>query len=272
MNKHSTKLPAGFRFAGVHCGIKTASDIEDVSLIAADSPCVAAGVYTKNQVVAAPVVLDRELTPSANIRAVITNSGNANACTGEEGMRNAKQMVACTAEAINASVDQVLVMSTGIIGEQLPMESVRQGIEVAAKQLTDSESSFEAAARGIMTTDTKMKVAHRSTGDSQISGFAKGSGMIGPNMATMLAVIMTDAALDSATAQHLLSKFVDESFNSINVDGHTSTNDTVLLLASGKAGAIPQDSMPEFERQLQQVCIDLAKQIRDRRRRRNTPR
>ncbi len=254
-------VPQGFRVAGHHCGIKQASDTEDISLIVADEPCVAAGVYTKNQVVAAPVIIDRERTPSASIRAVITNSGNANACTGEEGMQNARRMSALTAESIGAKPEQVLVMSTGIIGEQLPMQNVEQGIAAVAKNVGQSEDHFMAAVRGIMTTDTKTKTSFRSRAGIHISGMAKGSGMIGPNMATMLGTILTDATLSPADAQCLLSKYVDGSFNSINVDGHTSTNDTVLLLASGHGEPLAGAELEAFGSELQEVCIDLAKQI-----------
>ena len=258
------KIPNGFRFAGVHSGIKKASNTEDISLVVADEPCVAAAVYTKNQVVAAPVVLDRERTPASNIRAVITNSGNANACTGELGMQNALRMAALTAEAIGADPDQVLVMSTGIIGEQLPMDEVTSGIAAVTKQLGDSEDHFMAAARGIMTTDLVAKTSFReleSSGESvQILGMAKGSGMIGPNMATMLGLVLTNAELTPEQAQRFLTEFTDRSFNSINVDGHTSTNDTVILLSSGKV-PLTSDGAQEFSKLGLETCVDLAKQI-----------
>ena len=258
------KIPNGFRFAGVHSAIKKASNTEDVSLVVADEPCVAAAVYTKNQVVAAPVVLDRERTPASNIRAVITNSGNANACTGELGMQNALRMAALTAEAIGADPDQVLVMSTGIIGEQLPMDEVTSGIAAVTKQLGDSEDHFMAAARGIMTTDLVAKTSFRefeSSGESvQILGMAKGSGMIGPNMATMLGLVLTNAELTPEQAQRFLTEFTDRSFNSINVDGHTSTNDTVILLSSGKV-PLTSDGAQEFSKLGLETCVDLAKQI-----------
>jgi len=258
------KIPQGFQFAGIHCGIKKASSTEDISLVVADTPCVAAAVYTKNQVVAAPVILDRERTPSSNIRAVITNSGNANACTGELGMQNARTMAELTAKAIDAKADQVLVMSTGIIGEQLPMDEVTSGITAVAKQLGNSEDHFMSAARGIMTTDLVAKTSFREfkakDASVQILGMSKGSGMIGPNMATMLGLVLTNAELTSEQAQRFLKEFTDRSFNSINVDGHTSTNDTVILLSSGKV-PLNNDDMQEFSKHGLETCVDLAKQI-----------
>lgn len=256
-------IPRGFQFSGVHCGIKQVTEAEDVSLIVADAPCVAAGVYTKNQVVAAPVILDRDRTPSDNIRAIVVNSGNANACTGEEGMRNAGRMIQATANATGTSANQVLVMSTGIIGEQLPIEKIETGVSVAAEKLGREEEHFSAAARGFLTTDTKVKCSFRTIdgSDVDIAGIAKGSGMIGPNMATMLAAIVTSAALDPATAQRLLSECVDRSFNSINVDGHTSTNDTVLLLSRAAGSPLDGEPLNLFREELEALCVDLAKQI-----------
>lgn len=259
-------LPKSFRFAGHHCGIKKASKTEDLSLVVADHPCVAAGVYTRNQVVAAPVILDRQRTPSSNIRAVIVNSGNANACTGAQGMQDAVSFTELTAAEIGVSPEQVLVMSTGIIGEPLPMEIIRSGIPQTAARLGHGEEEFLAAARGITTTDTTTKTSSRSfdAGSGEpinIAGMAKGSGMIGPNMATMLGTILTDATLTPEIAQQLLGRFVDASFNSINVDGHTSTNDTVLFLASGQDQPLTGEPLEVFARHLEEVCIDLAKQI-----------
>lgn len=258
------KIPPGFKFGGLHCGVKQASDTEDISLIVAEQPCVAAAVYTKNQVVAAPVILDRARTPSTNIRAVITNSGNANACTGEQGMANAQEMARRTAQAIGANEEQVLVMSTGIIGEQLPMDTIRSGIDGVAKEIASTEESFMAAARGIMTTDTTMKTSfHQVETPGEpilIAGMAKGSGMIGPNMATMLGVVLTNATLSASEAQELLSTFTEQSFNSINVDGHTSTNDTVILLSSCQVPCEGAERRQFAEAGLT-ACQDLAKQI-----------
>lgn len=254
------QLPHGFRLSGVACGIKSV-DAEDLTLIVADGPCVAAGVYTLNQVVAAPVVLDRQRTPSGQIRAVVTNSGNANACTGDAGMQDAQRMTDLTAELVGCKPEQVLVMSTGIIGEPLPMDKVEPGIRDAFGQLGNTEEDLFAAARGIMTTDTQQKIAHSQQGDYRVVGIAKGSGMIGPKMATMLGTVLTDAPISPPDAQRLLSEVVERSFNAINVDGHTSTNDTVLLLASGDGAPLAGEALDAFAAELEQVCTDLAKQI-----------
>ncbi len=236
-------MPRGFRAAGVHCGIKSHSSKLDVSLIVGDAPLVAAGVYTQNRIFAAPVALDRARTPAANIRALVANSGNANACTGERGMRDALEMASVAAQLCQATAEQVLVLSTGVIGEFLPMEKLTAGIRAAAQQLGNDEASLLNAACGILTTDVRRKVAGRTIHVGgrtiQVAGFAKGAGMIGPNMATMLGVVLTDAPLVPDDAQRILQQAADVSFNCISVEGHMSTNDTLLLLASGKAGGAP---------------------------------
>lgn len=261
--------PQGFQIGGTHCGIKTQSDCEDVTLIHCPEPVVAAGVYTTNLVCAAPVELDRERTPSDRIRVVVVNSGNANACTGEQGMADALEMGRVAAESCGADPESSLVMSTGVIGERLPMEKLSQGIRDAAGKLGDDEASFLSAARGIMTTDKGPKVAERSvelsSGTIHLSGMAKGAGMIGPRMATMLGVIMTDARLSLLDAQAALTDAVDDSFNCISVEGHMSTNDTVLLLASGKASevAIKGTDLTTFRQTLRELCVELATMIPD---------
>ena len=262
-------LPAGFQLSGVHCGLKRRSQRRDTSLIYCPEPASAAGVYTQNQVVAAPVLLDQLRTPTEDFRALIINSGNANACTGEQGMRDAVRMTELTGEVCGVSADGCLVMSTGIIGVPLPMELIERGIREAQPQLGSSPEHVAAAAEGMLTTDTVSKVASHKLdirGQScSLLGMAKGSGMIGPNMATMLAVIMTDARIDSTTAQRLLSRAALESFNCIHVDGHTSTNDSVVLLSSGVATDQPLSDEDEvwFAEHLRDVCIDLAKRIVD---------
>ncbi len=252
--------------AGVACGIKASQKL-DVSLIVSESPAAAAGVYTQNLVCAAPVVLDRKRTPGDQIRAVVINSGNANACTGERGDRDAQQMAVLAAEACGARPEQVLVLSTGIIGEFLPMEKVAAGIHDAAGRLDSDEASLVSAATGMLTTDTTHKLAGRelklADRTIRIVGMAKGAAMIGPRMATMLGVIMTDAALRPADAQRLLSAVVEDSFNCISVDGHMSTNDTVLLLANGAAGgeSLEGAALAKFQEALNEVAIELAKAI-----------
>jgi glutamate N-acetyltransferase/amino-acid N-acetyltransferase len=260
-------VPKGFLLAGVHCRIKRDPHKQDLSLVMSESPASAAGVYTQNLVYAAPVAVDRARTPSDRMRAVVICSGVANACTGERGLRDAEEMARLAAAACGAKPDEALVLSTGVIGAFLPMEYVAQGIAAAAVKLGRSESSLMAAARGMLTTDTVHKLAGRTISldgrTIQITGMAKGAAMMGPNMATMLAVVMTDAPLAPAVAQAALSASTNESFNCMSVDGHMSTNDTVLLLANGEAGGEPLagDDLAAFQKALDEVCIDLAKAI-----------
>ncbi|MGD9723914.1 MAG: bifunctional glutamate N-acetyltransferase/amino-acid acetyltransferase ArgJ [Pirellulales bacterium] len=260
-------LPKSYRVAGLHCGIKRNASKPDLSLVVSDKPAVAAGVYTQNLVFAAPVAWNRALTPAADIRAVVINSGNANACTGERGLADAREMARAGAVACGATEKQCLVLSTGVIGSYLPLDKIRAGIREAAQQLGDSEESLLAAARGMLTTDSVHKVSERELTlgghPVRITGMAKGAAMIGPNMATMLAVILTDAALAPADAQTALAQVVDVTFNCIHVDGHMSTNDTVLLLANGAAGGAPLagDDLARFTAALQEVCTDLARAI-----------
>jgi glutamate N-acetyltransferase/amino-acid N-acetyltransferase len=259
----------GFEYSGVACGIKKIAGKEDLSLVVCRGGAVAAGVYTTNRIFAAPVALDRERTPSRDVRVVVTNSGNANACTGERGLRDAQEMARLAAAAVGASSEQALVMSTGVIGEFLPMDKVAAGIQAAAKNLGSDETSFLAAVRGIMTTDQGPKFASRSLQlagpEVRLAGMAKGAGMIGPKMATMLSVIATDAALTPQNAQAALLAAVEESFNCISVEGHMSTNDTVLLLASGAAVREPLagNDLENFQTSLTDLCIELAKKIPD---------
>ncbi|MFM2013562.1 MAG: Arginine biosynthesis bifunctional protein ArgJ, partial [Planctomycetota bacterium] len=190
------QLPKGFRFAGVSAGIKSRAGAKDITLIVSDNPCTAAGVYTTNLIVAAPVVLSRSRTPSANIRGIVVNSGNANACTGQQGDLDAAEMTRLAAanlpQELHAHAEDFLVMSTGIIGRKLPMAKIQSGIEQAAKHLGNTQTHFLDACDGIMTTDAFRKTAHRSIrsskGSHSIVGMCKGAGMIGPKMATMLAI------------------------------------------------------------------------------------
>jgi len=260
-------VPQGYRLAGVHCGIKSDRLAEDLTLVVSDSPAVAAGVYTENVVRAAAVELNSQRTPSSNIRAVVVNSGNANACTGLQGQQDAEQMAELAAVACKSVAEHVLVMSTGIIGEFLPMTCVAAGIRAAADGLGHGQQHLDAAARGMMTTDTHSKIAVRSvttsSGTIRITGLAKGSGMIGPQMATMLSLIVTDAMLDVQTAQDTLSAVTAETFNCISVDGHMSTNDTVLLLANGAAcgDQLEGEDVDAFRAALEEVCVELARSI-----------
>lgn len=257
-------MPDGFRYAGITCGLKS-SGKPDLALIVGDGPLVAAGVYTTNQVVAAPVTLCRSRTPSTSVRAVVINSGNANACTGQAGMRDAEEMTAMVAAKIGCESTDVLVMSTGVIGRPMPMETVRRGIEQASRELASGEEAFVRASTAIMTTDAFRKSI---TAEIEIEGtryrvaaMAKGAGMIAPNMATMLAVVMTDAPLAQGDLVDLLRHSADRSFNRVSVDGHTSTNDSLVLLSSGTQKALAGSALAKFREFLCETCIELAKQL-----------
>lgn len=260
-------IPHGFRFSGVYAGIKQDPNKLDLALIVSDRPAVAAGVYTQNLVRAAPVRFDSARTPSDDMRVVAINSGNANACTGERGDRDAARMAELAAAACGARAEQTLVLSTGVIGEFLPMEKIAAGINAAAGRLADGEAALLAAAHGIMTTDTRPKVASRTLslpgGEARLTGLAKGAAMIGPRMATMLAVVLTDAALTPEAAQRALSAAVEDSFNCVSIDGHMSTNDTALVLANGAAGqpALAGSDLAQWQATLTDVCGELARAI-----------
>jgi len=263
----SIAIPLGFRLAGIYSGVKRNTSKLDLSLVVSDRPCVAAGVYTQNKVFAAPVALDRARTPADNIRAVVINSGNANACTGDRGMQDAEAMARAAAATCDVPEVQALVLSTGIIGAFLPMDKILPGIDQAAKALATGEEALVNAARGMLTTDTTHKIASRRIRvdgrEITIAGMAKGAAMIGPNMATMLGLILTDAPLEMSVAQQMLSEVADESFNCISVDGHMSTNDTVLLLANGAVGGEPLSGagLKAFREALVTTCSELARAI-----------
>jgi glutamate N-acetyltransferase/amino-acid N-acetyltransferase len=263
----SFSLPRGFRAAGYACGIKADPQTLDLSLFVSDEPCTAVGVFTQNRVVGAPVKLNRERLPRETVRGVILNSGNSNACTGQRGLDDARWMTGLVAEQIGCGADDMLVCSTGVIGRFLPREQLAAGIPAVAARLAATPEAFELAARGMMTTDTVPKQAVRQfeLGGRTVtlSGACKGAAMIAPNMATMLAVVMTDAEVDVRRASGLLQDAVDRSFNCISVDEHMSTSDTVLLLANGAAGARIGDAADEaaFRDALASVCEDLAQQI-----------
>jgi glutamate N-acetyltransferase/amino-acid N-acetyltransferase len=253
--------------AAVYSGIKRDTTRDDCALVVSDIPAVAAGVYTQNLVFAAPVAWDRARTPGAGFRAVAINSGNANACTGERGLRDAERMAELAAGVCNAPAAAGLVLSTGVIGEYLPLDKIAAGFAQCARQLECSEAAFIKAARGMMTTDTVHKIAGRTlTVDGRtitVSGMCKGAAMIAPNMGTMLGLILTDAPLTPAAAQQSLAAAVEETFNCISVDGHMSTNDTVLLLANGAAGgpALSGRGLKQFDDTLLEVCRDLSRAI-----------
>jgi glutamate N-acetyltransferase/amino-acid N-acetyltransferase len=261
-------IPWGFRAAGTRAGIKPSGE-PDLAVLVADAPCSAAGTFTTNRVCAAPVRWDRQRVPSESIRAVVVNSGNANAATGAEGDANAQRTAALAAEVLGCGAEQVLVASTGVIGRQLPMDRLEAGLRSVLADAAADEAHFQAAARAILTTDTRIKVVSRraaiGSGSIAVLGLAKGAAMIGPRMATMLAFLLTDARIGAGDLQAILSRAVDDSFNCISVEGHTSTNDTVLLLAGGAAARDPLRGadLDAFAALVRSSCIDLARMIPD---------
>ncbi|HWE36446.1 MAG TPA: bifunctional glutamate N-acetyltransferase/amino-acid acetyltransferase ArgJ [Isosphaeraceae bacterium] len=259
-------IPAGFRAAGVRAGIKE-SGAPDLAVLVADGDCAAAGVFTTNRIAAAPVQWDRALLPSTKARAVVVNSGNANAATGAQGLADARRTATRAAEVIGCEPGQVLVASTGVIGHQLPMEKVEAGLARALDAAAAGEGAFRAAAGAILTTDTHPKLVARSVEVAgaavNLLGMAKGAAMIGPNMATMLGFLLTDARVGPADLQAILRDAVDDSFNCISVEGHMSTNDTVLLLASGGVDrpALNGKDLDVFKHLVRDCCADLARMI-----------
>ncbi len=254
--------PRGFRAAGVSAGIK-ASGNPDLMLLVADAPAQVAAVFTTNKVIAAPVIVSKEhlARSGGTARAIVVNSGCANACTGDAGLRDAREMAAETARLVGCPVEQVLVSSTGVIGVNLPMDKVRGGLPAAFEALGADQGP--AAARAIMTTDLSPKesAARITIGgrDALIGGMAKGAGMIEPMMATMLGFVTTDAAVPKALLDRALREAVDRTFNAITVDGDSSTNDCVLLLASGASGVVVDDAgYGAFVEGLTAVCRELA--------------
>ncbi len=265
------KIPRGFKFGGLACGIK-ASGKKDLALICTQQPAVAAGVYTQNVVCAASIDWNRSITPSAEFRAVVVNSGNANACTGQQGAKDNQTMAGLVAQslstdAVSVKPESVAVLSTGVIGHALPMDALSTGIAAVSDSVGDSQQSFIDAAEAIMTTDQGRKVASREVqigGESiAVVGLAKGAGMIGPNMATMLGVICTDANVRLDQAAAMIKSAADRSFNRISVEGHTSTNDALILICSGQAGnSIENESdLSILQQAIDQVCLETAKLI-----------
>jgi glutamate N-acetyltransferase/amino-acid N-acetyltransferase len=235
-------VPLGFKAAGAHVGLKKQK--KDLSLIASEFPCTAAGCYTTNTVKAAPVLWDIKITESGKaVRGIVTNSGNANACTGKKGCDDTEKMAEAYAGALNCGKNEILVCSTGVIGVNLPVEIITEGITQASKTLGNTKDDFIKAAEAIITTDTFIKTASLETviDGKKITffGMAKGSGMIHPNMATMLSYIITDCNAQKEALDAALKECTADTFNMISVDGDTSTNDTVLLLANSAAGNKP---------------------------------
>ena len=259
----------GFKAAGVHMGVKTRNtDKKDVALIVSDVECAAAAVFTKNAVKAAPIHVDREHLKNGKARAIIVNSGNANACA-PQGEENARRMCAAAAKAVGCEVEDVLVSSTGVIGQRINVELIEEGVPALAALLEHSEAASTSAAQAIMTTDTvKKEIAVETVvGGKKVTmgGIAKGSGMIHPNMGTMLCFLTTDCAISPEMIRTALLETVNVSFNRISVDGDTSTNDSCMVLANGMAGNAPITEKGEdyeaFLAALQALCVQLAKEM-----------
>lgn len=250
------KLPAGFSAASCAAGLKSSGAL-DLTLIVNNGPNFdAAAVYTSNQVIAAPVIWSKQVTKERIVRAAILNSGGANACTGPQGFADTHQTAEHVGEVLGISSGEIVVCSTGLIGELLPMTKIIAGIDQIAQQL--SGDTLQDIASAIMTTDSVSKIANFKSSTFQVSGVAKGAGMLAPALATMLSVVMTDAQLPS-NAQEIFQRVCDRTYNRLDSDGCTSTNDTVLLMGSGASGYAP--TATELEEALMQVCGSLSQQL-----------
>ena len=265
MKASALRVP-GFRAAGVHCGIK--DEGLDLALLVSDRPAAAAGLFTRSSVVGAPVELSRAHLRAGSARGIVANSGISNVAMGARGRRDAAEMARCAARAVGAQSAEFLVASTGVIGEPLPMARIRRGIRAAAQEA--SERGLRRAAEAIRTTDTfaKTAVATARIGGRPVivAGIAKGSGMIEPNLATMLAFLVTDASASPGLLRRVLREAADESFNRLTVDGETSTSDTLLLLAGGAAGnpLLRGPASPgarSFAAAVNRVCVALARDL-----------
>ena len=258
-SQHPTKFderpafPRGFRCTSTNCGLKPAA--KDLALFVSERDATAAAVFTRNFFPGAPVTLGRETIKGGKLRAIVANSKCSNVATGARGLENARRMAAAAAEEIGSAADRVLVSSTGVIGVQLPIEKIERGIAGLASQLQPDPM---VGAEGIMTTDTHPKAISARVGDATITWVAKGSGMIEPNMATMLAYIFTDAELDAATLDRMLREAVHVSFNMLSVDTDTSTSDTCAILANGLAGRV---DVKAFLETLTAGCIRMTEML-----------
>jgi glutamate N-acetyltransferase/amino-acid N-acetyltransferase len=267
--------PKGFLAGGIRCGIKASSQKKDLALIYSEKVCNCAAMFTGNKVKAASVLVSQENIAGGKLRAIIANSGNANACTGHEGMSAAKRMAQLTADALKIDPSQVAVASTGVIGVQLPIELIEKNIDALKEDLRHDEQGHADALEAIMTTDARKKeiaVEVEIGGELvRIGAMTKGSGMIHPNMATMLAFITTDAAVENTALESALRLAVKRSFNRLTVDGDTSTNDMVVIMANGAAENAPVNSSNKcphctadynaFYAALEYVCVSLARKM-----------
>ena len=250
------KLPQGFRSASIAAGLKS-NDALDLTLIENQGPHFnAAAVFTTNKVVAAPVIWSRQVAKGQIVRAVVLNSGGANACTGPQGFADTHKTAEHVAQLLNVSSGEVIVCSTGLIGELLPMPKIIAGLDSIAPVM-DNEG-LQTSAQAIMTTDSVPKIATANLNGAEFAGIAKGAGMLAPALATMLSVVMTDAVV-SDKAQEIFQRATDRTYNRIDSDGCTSTNDTVLFMASGASGVEVSDS--ELEAMLMTICGSLAEQL-----------
>ena len=241
------KFPRGFHCASRNCGLKPTA--KDLALFASDIDAVAAAVFTRNQFPGAPVILGRETIRAGRLRAIVVNSKVSNVATGAAGLDHARRMAAAAAAEVGADAGRVLVSSTGVIGRPLPIEKIERGLVGMSREFSDDPLL---GAEGIMTTDSYAKAVSLAVGDATLTCVAKGSGMIEPNMATMLAYLFTDARFDTGTLDRMLRAAVDESFNMLSVDTDTSTSDTCAILANGLAGDIPEE---QFQLALTACCI-----------------
>ena len=267
---------AGVSAAGLHAGFRRDPNRRDMALVVADQTCVAAGTFTTNRFCAAPVIVSREHVADGRARAVILNSGNANAATGEPGLATARRTADLVAAALGCEASDVLVASTGVIGQELDFSPFETGLPAAAEALAATPAAAHDAACAVMTTDTvpkeasfvgKLPAADGSAYEVHVGGFVKGSGMIQPNMATMLCVMSTDAPLTSEAAHEALLAAVKQTFNKVTVDSDTSTNDTAILLATGKAApagesvGVGSAAFPAIAAAIKAVCGELARKI-----------
>ena len=254
----SVTAAAGFRAAGVRAGIRSRGDRPDLALVVNDGPSqVAAGVFTRNQVKAAPVLWSQQVLQQHDLRAVVLNAGGANACTGPDGFADTHHTAEKVAEVLGCGAIGVAVCSTGLIGERLPLAKLLAGVDAAAAGLAATPDAGGDAATAVLTTDTVDKQSQRTRDGWTVGGFAKGAGMMAPSLATMLVVITTDAAVDAAVADTALRSATATTFDRLDIDGATSTNDTVLLLASGASGVTPDADA--FAAELEAVCAELAR-------------
>jgi len=266
--KGGITAPDGFKAWGLHAGIKPHSDMLDIGMIVGDSLCACAGVVTQNKIRSAAADWDEALFKRATARAVVVNSGNANACTGRRGVKDNLAMAKAAAASLGCIPDEVAVCSTGVIGEFLPMPRVQTGIARLAGMLSAGLRGGRLFAKGIMTTDTRVKEhaceARTTSGSFRVGGAAKGSGMIGPNMATLLCFLSTDAVVTPAYLRKIVRKAADVSFGRISIDGHTSTSDTVCVLASGASNVKVRQGTPEgdaFEKAIFCVMRKLSRKV-----------